>query len=230
MHQHNPWLTYGIGLHRIREAGLANDMLDYLDERPFTLDEIYDWCMKTFVGNAFLSMRDPTEDWYGFVSDLQVFLMDESLIFNPIKNAMTPWIDVEALNRIYAPHTNVKARPNILRKSSLDEKCMRRSTSFNEMAEAKATAKTRRLSSYQEPGNDSLEKTYGRANSSSLEEKKRSIDRRRGQILTDSDPSFSSDDARMNTRKHSGSARRVSLSFEQPDARINTRCKQFGPV
>lgn len=31
---HNPWLTYGIGLHRLRESGFAPDIMDDLDERP----------------------------------------------------------------------------------------------------------------------------------------------------------------------------------------------------
>ena len=33
---HNPWLTYSIGLHRLRESGFAPDIMDDLDERPFT--------------------------------------------------------------------------------------------------------------------------------------------------------------------------------------------------
>lgn len=32
---HNPWLTYGVGLHRLREAGFAPEIMDDLDERRF---------------------------------------------------------------------------------------------------------------------------------------------------------------------------------------------------
>ena len=31
---HNPWLCYSIGLHRLRESGLAPSLMDSLDERP----------------------------------------------------------------------------------------------------------------------------------------------------------------------------------------------------
>ena len=39
---HNPWLTYGIGLHRIREAGLGTELMDDLDEKSFDIEEIRD--------------------------------------------------------------------------------------------------------------------------------------------------------------------------------------------
>ena len=32
---HNPWLTYGVGLHRLREAGFAPEIMEDLDERRF---------------------------------------------------------------------------------------------------------------------------------------------------------------------------------------------------
>jgi len=35
VHLHNPWLTYGVGLHRLREAGFAPEIMDDLDERHF---------------------------------------------------------------------------------------------------------------------------------------------------------------------------------------------------
>ena len=34
---HNPWLTYGVGLHRLREAGFAPEIMEDLDERRFRL-------------------------------------------------------------------------------------------------------------------------------------------------------------------------------------------------
>ena len=37
---HNPWLTYSLGLHRLREAGLAPDIFSVLNGRALTLAEI----------------------------------------------------------------------------------------------------------------------------------------------------------------------------------------------
>ena len=39
-----------MGLHRLRESGLAPDLLDHLDERPFTLDEVHEFCAMMFAG------------------------------------------------------------------------------------------------------------------------------------------------------------------------------------
>ena len=103
VHQHNPWLTYGIGLHRIREAGLGTNIMEYIDQRPLTLTEVYEWCSAVFVADndSFLTMRDPNKDWYGFLEDLQVLLREEAEVFNPIKNDLSPWIDVDVLQARY---------------------------------------------------------------------------------------------------------------------------------
>lgn len=99
---HNPWLTYGIGLHRIREAGLATDLMDFIDERPLSLNELYEWCMTFFVGDdGLVTMRHPAKDWNGFVADLQEFLKQEKMIWNPVKNKLYPWIDVNMLESVY---------------------------------------------------------------------------------------------------------------------------------
>jgi hypothetical protein len=41
---HNPWLTYGLGIHRLREAGLGFDVMATLDESLLSLGEIYQFC------------------------------------------------------------------------------------------------------------------------------------------------------------------------------------------
>jgi hypothetical protein len=93
----NPWLTYGIGLHRMREAGLGTELMDVLDERPFSLDELYEFCVDVFVRDGDMPLRHPTEDWDGFIIDLQVLVGKEKLVFNPIKDKLCPWIDVNML-------------------------------------------------------------------------------------------------------------------------------------
>ena len=44
----NPWLNYTLATHRMREMGIQNKLFDLLDERRFSLSEIYDYCSMLF--------------------------------------------------------------------------------------------------------------------------------------------------------------------------------------
>lgn len=105
---HNPWLTYGIGIHRLREAGLGTDLMDELDEQPFTLEKIRQWCMEFFVGRSHVFIRHPTLDWGGFIEDLNGLLQQEKKVYNPVKNKLCDWIDVGKLHSMYQRHTRKK--------------------------------------------------------------------------------------------------------------------------
>ena len=109
---HNPWLTYGVGIHRLREAGLGTDLLDLLDEKPFNLREVRKFCVDLFLGKDELSLRNPNVDLDGFVEDLQNIVKKEKLVWNPLKNRLTPWIDVEKL-RLMTNRNESKNKPKI---------------------------------------------------------------------------------------------------------------------
>lgn len=94
---HNPWLTYGIGIHRLREGGLGTDLFDLLDEKPFNLMEVREFCVDFFLGKNGLSLRDPNTDTSGFFEDLQSIVEKEKLVWNPLKNRLAPWINVDKL-------------------------------------------------------------------------------------------------------------------------------------
>eukprot|EP00549_Striatella_unipunctata_P012844 CAMPEP_0118705956 /NCGR_PEP_ID=MMETSP0800-20121206/20234_1 /TAXON_ID=210618 ORGANISM="Striatella unipunctata, Strain CCMP2910" /NCGR_SAMPLE_ID=MMETSP0800 /ASSEMBLY_ACC=CAM_ASM_000638 /LENGTH=207 /DNA_ID=CAMNT_0006608325 /DNA_START=218 /DNA_END=841 /DNA_ORIENTATION=+ len=100
----NPWLTYGLPLHRCREMGFHHRIIDMLDERKLTKDEVKDCCRFLFgaekTNNRLLA--DPATDWKGFLKELKQLLQQEPLQFNPIKRRMTPWIDVNRLRREYS--------------------------------------------------------------------------------------------------------------------------------
>ena len=116
---HNPWLTYGIGIHRMREAGLGTDILDMLDEKPFSLIEIKAFCVE-FFGKDVLSLRNPSVDVDGFFEDLQDIVDKEKLVWNPVKNKLCPWINVEKLKlmarRNAAGDQSGKTKPKISRR------------------------------------------------------------------------------------------------------------------
>jgi len=110
---HNPWLTYSKGLHRLREVGLAPDVLGDLDQRSLTLDEIHQLCIILFAGegeSVYLPLPpyQPTstrqlgrsswvESWIPFIVALEGLVEKEKLQWNPITKRMAPWIDLKKL-------------------------------------------------------------------------------------------------------------------------------------
>ena len=103
---HNPWLTYGMGLHRLREAGLAPEVMDDLDETVLSLDEMFDLCNILFVGDdEFANLPRPIEGdrytWSKFMRSLRVLVEKEPLQWNPIKKKLMPWINLEKLDAMH---------------------------------------------------------------------------------------------------------------------------------
>ncbi|KAL7516970.1 hypothetical protein ACHAWX_001936 [Stephanocyclus meneghinianus] len=97
----NSWLTYGIGIHRLREAGLGSRLMDDLDEKPFSLEEIRDFCLEVLVGKNHQSLRNPKQDFNGFIEDLKILLEKEKPVWNPVKNKRCHWVDVNKLKTMY---------------------------------------------------------------------------------------------------------------------------------
>eukprot|EP00804_Cyclotella_cryptica_P021350 CCRYP_001600-RA/>CCRYP_001600-RA protein AED:0.03 eAED:0.03 QI:100/1/1/1/1/1/2/193/510 len=100
---HNPWLTYGLGLHRLREAGLAWGIIDIMDERPLSIDELYQFC-KCFLLSGQQSeghfLPHPRVNWNSFLQSLSVLLQKEKMQWNPVLGRLTPWMDLVKLNSI----------------------------------------------------------------------------------------------------------------------------------
>jgi hypothetical protein len=76
--------------------------MDDLDEKAFTLDEIRDFCFELFVGKNQLSLRNPKIDFKGFIEDLQILVDKEKPVWNPLKNKLCPWVDVDKIKLMYA--------------------------------------------------------------------------------------------------------------------------------
>ncbi|KAL7545163.1 hypothetical protein ACHAWF_008518 [Thalassiosira exigua] len=95
---HNPWLTYGVGLHRLRESGFAPELLDDIDERPLNLVEIHELCTMLFgdtAGGA--GIPHPKHGVTNFLRSLHAPLDEAKLQWNPVKKAMMPWINLKKL-------------------------------------------------------------------------------------------------------------------------------------
>jgi hypothetical protein len=95
----NPWLTYGMPLHRIRELGFHIPVLDVIDERALTIDEVRDLCYVLFAK----PLVDPSVDWRGFVQALANCMKQEKLQFNPVTRKVCPWINIHDLEKLYGP-------------------------------------------------------------------------------------------------------------------------------
>jgi len=94
----NPWLNYALVLHRMRELGLqgSSSLLDFLDQRPFTGDEIREFVALLFGTTSDL-LPDPLYDWENFVREIDLLQQREEMHWNPAKMEVTPWIDTDEL-------------------------------------------------------------------------------------------------------------------------------------
>ena len=102
IHLHNPWLTYGMGLHRLREAGLLPAIFDSLDEHPFTLDQLHGFCNALFIGDkGGIKLPHPRESLTSFFQTLKMLVDEEELQWNPVRKKMMPWIDMARLEAIH---------------------------------------------------------------------------------------------------------------------------------
>jgi hypothetical protein len=105
VNRHNPWLTYGLPLHRCREMGFHHRLLDLLDERRFALDEVCEFLQLLFGESA--TRRDPQTNWEDFIKDLkEITMSEEEPTYDPIRNRINPWINIRQLERCYGPYRN----------------------------------------------------------------------------------------------------------------------------
>ena len=75
VYDHNPWLNYGLPLHRLRELGYSDRLLDLLDERTLTKSELRDFCTILFGEEG---IPDPNVDWKGFLKVISDLLKTEN--------------------------------------------------------------------------------------------------------------------------------------------------------
>jgi len=105
VYETNPWLNYGLPLHRMRESGFNERAFDFIDQRPLTKTELRQFCVSLFGQENFDGVPDPSIDWKGFLSEIKRFNSKESNTYNPIKKRVLPWVDTHALENIYGDGT-----------------------------------------------------------------------------------------------------------------------------
>lgn len=97
----NKWLTYSLPLQRMREMGFSNRVLDLLDERPLSKDELRDFFLVLFGDGCMDGVPDPESDWPGFVDRISALVENEQMQPNPISRKMESWVNMKRLRKQY---------------------------------------------------------------------------------------------------------------------------------
>jgi hypothetical protein len=101
VYQHNKWLNYALPLHRMREMGFYHKLFDLIDERSLTRDELRDFFHLLYGADSLDGLPDPQVDWDKFLQRVATITNDTGPQWNPIKNRMTPWVNIQKLDRKY---------------------------------------------------------------------------------------------------------------------------------
>ncbi|KAG8460535.1 hypothetical protein KFE25_013185 [Diacronema lutheri] len=97
--EHNPFITYGAPLHRLREWGVHEKVVDVIDERPLAADEICTLCSVLFGQAAAKGLPAANVSADAFV-DAVVALQRASPAPHDMLHAGTrAWIDGESLRK-----------------------------------------------------------------------------------------------------------------------------------
>ena len=98
--RYNKWINYALPLHRVREMGCSDRVVDLVDERKLTMQEVRQFCL-VVLGAKPENLPDPTVSWNAFVKGLQAELLNFADQWDPIRRKMRPWVDIKALNQMY---------------------------------------------------------------------------------------------------------------------------------
>ena len=92
----NPWLNYGVPLHRAREGGLHKKAFDLLDERLLTQGELMQFIQLLFASD---DLPYPEQDWKGFEQQLQRLLQQAGPTYDVLSKKPQPWVSLAKLKR-----------------------------------------------------------------------------------------------------------------------------------
>eukprot|EP00518_Triparma_eleuthera_P001037 CAMPEP_0182461430 /NCGR_PEP_ID=MMETSP1319-20130603/6011_1 /TAXON_ID=172717 /ORGANISM="Bolidomonas pacifica, Strain RCC208" /LENGTH=421 /DNA_ID=CAMNT_0024660719 /DNA_START=80 /DNA_END=1345 /DNA_ORIENTATION=+ len=93
----NPWLNYGLPLHRLREWGFNDKLVDLLDERALYPTEVKNFCALLFGVNAW-DAPDPSTDYFAFRAWVKANLKKLKPTYNVITKRVEPWINIRQLD------------------------------------------------------------------------------------------------------------------------------------
>ena len=98
----NPWLNYGVGLHRMREWGVHIRELDFLDEALLSAAQMINFlCILLDAKKTDFPL--PAVDYNEFEKVVKEKLKIVEDVYNPTTRRVEPWINFKELRRCYGP-------------------------------------------------------------------------------------------------------------------------------
>ena len=94
--RHNPWLNYGLVLHRIREMACCGHvpLLKVLSQRPLTVHEVAEFC--AFLFDWQRNDEFPASlSWESLVHAVQVSNAQQEPVWNPVSAQLEAWVDLD---------------------------------------------------------------------------------------------------------------------------------------
>ena len=89
--RHNPWLTYGEPLHRLREFGISVKEIDLLDEQPLQLTQIRELC-HIILGDNKNDLPHPELNKEKFINTIKQWNSENRKVFCPLTMSLQTWI------------------------------------------------------------------------------------------------------------------------------------------
>jgi len=98
--KHNPWLAYGSALHRVREWGCTERVMDLLDEKPLGVTEMRE-LVEVVLGGCAADVADPQLDYAAFEASLKMVMATQKEVWCPTRNKKKPWFSERKLRKAY---------------------------------------------------------------------------------------------------------------------------------
>ena len=100
----NPWLNYGLQMHRLREFGVKLRELDHLDERLLSTGQMLKVLSVLFDCKQ-SDIPRPDVMWPEFKEFVEGKLQGLEPVYNPVTKKIEPWINMKYLHEKYAPQS-----------------------------------------------------------------------------------------------------------------------------
>lgn len=94
VHLFNPWITYGLPLHQLREAGITLKEFDTMDEAPLTNQAKWSYITKLIDADTEALPNPAAVSPATFWRAVQPWVNKIPYVWNPINQRMAPWIQI----------------------------------------------------------------------------------------------------------------------------------------
>ncbi len=106
MYEANPWLVYGLPLHRMREFGLPSKEFDVLDSNLLTAGQMRS-LVAALLGGRPDEYPDPIQNFKDFAGAVSHRMQEAPLQKDPMRYLREhPWVNMSALSTKYGPKSS----------------------------------------------------------------------------------------------------------------------------